>query len=106
MVRVRRSILYLFLMTLLFPVISLAVAPVSYLDPSFNRPYGYATHPTPYMLGERPNAVAIQRDGKIVDRIRRVADPEAEAEEKHGIHRISGNHGFLIHHAPRSMKDY
>lgn len=74
MVSVRRSILYLFLMTLLFPVISLAVVPVSYLDPTFNSPYGYAIQPTPYMLGERPNALAIQSDGKIV-----VVDTTAEA---------------------------
>jgi uncharacterized delta-60 repeat protein len=66
MVCVRRSILYLFFMTLFFPVLAKAVVPASYLDTSFNRPYGYATYPTPYMYGERPNAVVIQRDGKIV----------------------------------------
>ncbi len=73
MVSVRRSILYLFLMTLLFPFIASAVVPTGYLDTSFRRPYGYATYPTPYMYGERPNAVALQKDGKVV-----VVDTTAE----------------------------
>jgi uncharacterized delta-60 repeat protein len=60
-------------MTLFFPVLASAVAPATYLDTSFNRPYGYEIYPTPYMYGERPNAVVIQRDGKIL-----VVDSTAE----------------------------
>ena len=73
MVCVRRSILYLFFMTLFFPVLATAVVPASYFDTTFNSPNGFATYLTPFMYGERPNAVALQSDGKIV-----VVDTTAE----------------------------
>ncbi len=72
MVCVRRSILYLFIMTLFFPVLATAVVP-GFFDTTFNGPNGFATYLTPFMYGERPNAVALQSDGKIV-----VADTTAE----------------------------
>jgi len=65
MVNVRRSILYLFFLTLLYPVIASAVVP-GYFDTTFNTPNGFAAFSTPFMYGERPTAVAIQGDGKIV----------------------------------------
>ena len=65
MVSVRRSILYLFFMTLFFPVVASAVVP-GFFDTTFNSPNGFATYLTPYMYGERPGGVAIQSDGKIV----------------------------------------
>jgi uncharacterized delta-60 repeat protein len=72
MVCVRRSILYLFFMTLFFPVLASAVVP-GFFDTTFNSPNGFATYLTPFMYGERPNAVALQSDGKIV-----VVDTTAE----------------------------
>jgi uncharacterized delta-60 repeat protein len=65
MVSLRRSILYLFFMTLFFPVLASAVVP-GFFDTTFNSPNGFATYLTPFMYGERPNAVALQSDGKIV----------------------------------------
>jgi uncharacterized delta-60 repeat protein len=65
MVNVKRSILYLFFLTLLYPVIASAVVP-GYFDTTFNTPNGFAAFSTPFMYGERPTAVAIQGDGKIV----------------------------------------
>jgi uncharacterized delta-60 repeat protein len=65
MVSLRRSILYLFFMTLFFPVLATAVVP-GFFDTTFNSPHGFATYLTPYMYGERPNGVAVQSDGKIV----------------------------------------
>jgi len=72
MVSLRRSILYLFFMTLFFPVLATAVVP-GFFDTTFNSPNGFATYLTPFMYGERPNAVALQIDGKIV-----VVDTTAE----------------------------
>ena len=72
MVSLRRSILYLFFMTLFFPVLASAVVP-GFFDTTFNSPNGFATYLTPFMYGERPNAVALQSDGKIV-----VVDTTAE----------------------------
>lgn len=74
MVDVKRSFLYLLLMMLFFPLLSLADGPV-YLDPTFNSPLGFSSYATPLMLGERPNGLAIQGDGKIV-----VADTQTNGE--------------------------
>jgi hypothetical protein len=43
MVSVRRSILYLFFMTLFFPVLASAVVP-GFFDTTFNSPNGFAEH--------------------------------------------------------------
>ena len=76
MVCVRRSILYLFIMTLFFPVLATAVVP-GFFDTTFNSPHGFATYLTPFMYGERPNAVALQSDGKII-----VVDTTAELSDE------------------------
>jgi uncharacterized delta-60 repeat protein len=59
-------------MTLFFPVLATAAVP-GFFDTTFNSLNGFATYLTPFMYGERPNAVALQSDGKIV-----VVDTTAE----------------------------
>jgi uncharacterized delta-60 repeat protein len=79
-------------MTLFFPAFVSAQVP-GYFDTTFNRPYGFATYSTPFMYGERPSAVAMQSDGKIV-----VVDTHAYAEDKSQI--------AVIRYNPDGTLDY
>lgn len=65
MVALRQGLVYLVCMMLFFPLAAGAEA-LTYLDRSFNRPHGFVLWETPMTQGERPNGVAIQRDGKIL----------------------------------------